>query len=475
MCHSTQPGWSPAGFPVHDNYYPLNGAHAAIANECATCHNGNYVNTPNTCAACHLTEYNSTTNPNHASAQFPTDCASCHAESTWTPASFDHDGQFFPIYSGTHQGEWSQCVDCHSNPANYAQVVCTTCHANPETDDQHASVGGYVFEDFACLACHPTGEAGGSFDHNNSGFPLTGAHLAAECLACHPGGNYQGTPTACSACHLADFNQSTNPNHVALGLPADCATCHSTEPGWSPATFAIHNNFYVLNGAHALIANDCAACHNGNYNATPNTCNGCHADDYAAATDPNHAANQLPTDCQTCHSETAWTPSTFDHATVYPFNGAHVAIANDCALCHLNGNYANTPNTCNGCHSDDYAAAADPNHAANQFPTDCETCHSEAAWVPATFDHDEFYPLTGGHLAVANDCVACHLGGNYSGTPNTCAGCHLPHFNSATNPNHVALNLPTDCEMCHTTSPDWQPATFPLHDNFYVLNGAHAN
>ena len=128
----------------------------------ATCHNGNYAQTPNTCAACHTDDYLATTNPNHVAAQFPNDCASCHSEQSWVPSNFNHDGQYFPIYSGSHNGQWTQCVDCHSNPSNYAQVVCITCHQNPETNDQHQTVGGYVPNNAACLACHPQGEATGS-------------------------------------------------------------------------------------------------------------------------------------------------------------------------------------------------------------------------------------------------------------------------------------------------------------------------
>lgn len=73
-----------------------------------------------------------------------------------------------------------------------------------------------------------------------------------------------------------DFDQSQNPKHKDLGLSTDCISCHTTTPGWSPARFDIHNNYYVLQDAHAQIANDCKACHNGNYNNTPNTCVGCH-------------------------------------------------------------------------------------------------------------------------------------------------------------------------------------------------------
>ncbi|MEZ4951394.1 MAG: hypothetical protein R2784_18700 [Saprospiraceae bacterium] len=70
-----------------------------------------------------------------------------------------------------------------------------------------------------------------------------------------------------------------------------------------PASFTNHNDFYVLNGAHAAIANDCASCHNGDYNNTPNTCIGCHQADYNATTNPNHQSSGFGTDCTTCHTE----------------------------------------------------------------------------------------------------------------------------------------------------------------------------
>jgi hypothetical protein len=470
MCHTTAPDWEPASFPIHDNYYALNGAHITIANDCAACHNGNYTNTPNTCAGCHTPDYNQTTDPNHIAAQFSTDCATCHSETAWEPANFDHDAQYFPIYSGAHEGEWDACVDCHTNPSNYAVVTCTTCHTNPETNNQHNGIGGYAYNSPACLACHPTGDADDAFDHNTTNFPLQGAHLTADCLDCHAAG-YAGTPTQCAACHTTDYNQTTNPNHAAAQFPTDCATCHS-ESGWIPSTFD-HNAIYPFTGAHIQIADDCNACHNGNYTNTPNTCAGCHTTDYNQSVNPNHVALGIPTNCEMCHTTAPdWEPASFPiHNNYYALNGAHAAIANDCESCH-NGNYNNTPNTCAGCHTTDYNQTTNPNHAAAQFPTDCATCHGETAWIPSTFDHNVIYPFTGAHIQIADDCNACH-NGNYTNTPNTCAGCHTTDFNQTTNPNHVALGIPTNCEMCHTTAPDWEPATFPIHDNYYALNGAH--
>ncbi|HAD12683.1 MAG TPA: hypothetical protein DCF33_09625, partial [Saprospirales bacterium] len=80
--------------------------------------------------------------------------------------------------------------------------------------------------------------------------------------------------------------------------------------------------------------------------------------DYNNATDPNHQVLQFPTDCAICHNETAWDPSIFNHNAVYPLNGAHAVIANDCNACHQ-GDYVNTPNTCAGCHTPDYNNATD--------------------------------------------------------------------------------------------------------------------
>jgi hypothetical protein len=185
-------------------------------------------------------------------------------------------------------------VDCHTNPGNFAEYTCITCHANPETNEQHAGVSGYAYNSSACLACHPTGDGQSGFNHNSTMFPLTGAHTTVDCQMCHANG-YEGTPTECVACHQQQFNQSVNPNHNSLGLSSDCVSCHTTEPGWSPAKFDIHNQYYPLNGAHAGIASQCITCHNGDYNNTPNTCSGCHIADYNQTTNPSHTAAQFST------------------------------------------------------------------------------------------------------------------------------------------------------------------------------------
>jgi hypothetical protein len=418
--------WSGTGF--NHAFFPLTGGHAL--NDCKQCHTGDdYSNISSACMSCHMDDYNASTNPNHFSADISTECMECHTTSPgWKPAEFQqHDGQYFPIYAGSHSGTWISCADCHANPGNYAVYSCIDCHDHnqPEMNDSHEGVGGYQYESIACFECHPTGEEEGSFNHNLSNFPLTGAHLSTDCAECHLNG-YAGTPTVCFECHMPAFNLSTNPNHLELGLSNDCSLCHSTAPEWKPATFDNHSEYYMLTGAHASIANNCFDCHKGNYINTPNQCFSCHETAYQQSVNPNHVAIGIGTDCETCHTTNPdWTPALFPtHDQYYPLNGAHASIANDCLTCHQN-NYTNTPNTCYGCHSEDYNQTTNPNHLAAQFPIECEACHNEIAWVPATFDHDEqYFPIySGSHEGEWNLCSDCHTNpGNYAVFD--CLSCH---------------------------------------------------
>ncbi|MGE4541871.1 MAG: hypothetical protein AB7D35_11470 [Bacteroidales bacterium] len=425
-CHDEQPGWQPASFPLHNDYYALAGAHNVIANDCVFCHDGDYNNTPNTCYACHTEEYVQSQNPPHQSLQFSTECFECHDENAWTPSTFDHDGQFFPIYTGEHQGEWESCASCHTQPSNYALFSCIDCHDHnqPDMEEEHQGVPGYVYESEACFACHPTGNGDGGFNHNLTEFPLTGAHNTLLCAECHADG-YVDTPMECFACHETAYNQSVNPSHEALALSTDCASCHTTEPDWQPATFAVHNDYYELSGAHAVVADACALCHQGDYLSTPNSCLECHQADYNQTINPNHEQLNIGTACDDCHTtEPEWQPATFPiHNDFYVLNGAHAAIANDCMLCH-DGDYISTENTCYACHTDDYNQTTDPPHQSAQFPTDCQSCHTEISWEPSTFNHDALYfPI---------------YSGEHQGEWNTCTDCH-------TNPTNYAIFSCTDC------------------------------
>lgn len=466
-CHNmTSNTWSGAG--INHNFFPLEGGHAIA--ECKTCHtSGSYSKIPSQCISCHQADYSSAQSPNHTSLNLSTNCKDCHSLTPgWKPADFANHDAVFPIYSGKHKGEWNSCADCHTNPANYGQFSCVACHEHnnkSDVDKDHSGVAGYSYTSTSCYACHPTGSKAGSFDHNKSGFPLTGAHVTTACTDCHTTG-YAGTSNVCASCHTNNYNQTTNPKHMANNISNDCAECHTTNPGWKPATFPTHNQYYVIEGAHVPIANDCAKCHNGNYTNSPNTCFGCHAANYNQTTKPNHTTSKFPTACETCHSQNSWVPSTFNHASVYPLTGLHATVA--CDQCHTTG-YVNTPNTCAACHTNDYNQTTKPNHSTSQIPKTCETCHTTAGWVPSTFNHTAVYPLVGSHTSVA--CIDCHTTG-YVNTPNTCAACHTNDYNQTTNPNHTAALFPKTCETCHTPTA-WVPSSFN-HATIYPLTGAHS-
>lgn len=440
-CHTINSWDEIINFNHNITQFELTGAHINI--DCSLCHEQGYNGTPVECFACHEENYNNTSNPNHLLAGFPTTCEDCHETSDWIPSTFDHDQQFFPIYSGTHAGEWDLCSDCHEIPNDFSVFTCISCHEHnqQDMDDKHAGIQGYVYASQECFACHPTGEKGTAFNHAISNFPLTGAHITLDCGQCHSSG-YSGTPLECFACHEVDYNSSTNPDHLQLGISTDCESCHTTEPNWEPALFPQHNQIFELVGAHLQISNDCSTCHNGDYINTPVICVGCHESAYNNASNPDHLAAGISTDCEQCHNTIAWIPSTFDHITTgFELIGAHSII--ECSDCH-EGTTGGLNSNCLTCHEDEYNATVDPPHLLLGFSDDCLECHNMNGWLPANFDHN-FYPLSGDHITL--NCNECHAEPNYQPQ---CLSCHLQDFQEEHQPGD-----PTDCWSCHNTF-DWR-------------------
>jgi hypothetical protein len=473
-CHTTNPGWRPSTFN-HNTYFPLEGAHSIIKNNCSLCHKGgNVKNASSECNSCHNAAYQGAKNPNHSAMGLSTNCAECHtANPGWTPSIFDHN-KYFSL-TGGHAIIAKDCNKCHTG-SNYKNppTDCNSCHNTAYKNaisPNHVSLGIST----NCSSCHTTspGWKPSTFNHN-SFFPLTGAHatIGSNCVQCHTSG-VSNTPNDCNACHNSAYKNAQNPNHGVLGISTDCASCHTTNPGWRPSTFN-HNNYYVLTGAHAAVANNCTQCHAKGVGNTSTDCNSCHNGAFQSAKNPNHASSGFSTDCESCHSTNpGWRPSTFNHNNIYPLTGAHASVATNCTMCHAGGRFKNTPTDCNSCHNGAYQGAKNPNHAASGFSTDCASCHTtNPGWRPSTFNHNNFYPLTGAHANVASSCTSCHANGNYNNTPTDCNSCHSSAFNGASNPNHVSSGFSRDCASCHTTNPGWRPSTFN-HNNYYPIVGAH--
>jgi len=269
-CHVPS-GWKNVTFDHNSTAFKLNGRHQNVS--CTVCHaNGVFKGTPMNCYACHA-------NKDAHGGQFGTDCGACHSTNGWGGATFNHNNTDFPL-TGRHNN--LSCASCHAKgvyrgtPKN-----CYACHA---ARDAH---GGQFGTD--CGACHTTsGWGGATFNHNNTGFPLTGRHNNLSCASCHANGVYQGTPANCYACH------ANNDNHGGR-FGTDCGACHTTN-GWGNASFDHGITSFPLVGKHRGVS--CESCHrNGVYQGLSTSCNTCHEDKHNG---------ENGTDCAACHTPRGW-------------------------------------------------------------------------------------------------------------------------------------------------------------------------
>ena len=358
--------------------FPLLGRHATL--NCQDCHAGltrqQYKGTPIACYGCHRTDYQKTSNPDHAAAGFSTECGVCHKANAFQwGTGFDHSLTKFPL-SGVHRS--TPCASCHKTPSfKNTPIECYACH---QSDYQSTTDPNHTIAQFpaSCQTCHtPTAWRPSVFSHDKTSFPLTGAHRAVLCKDCHVNNRYSGLLTNCVDCHRTNFTQATNPNHVTAGLPQACAQCHTTI-AWIPASFDHSATRFSLTGKHT--STQCQACHvNSNYQLIYTDCYQCHQSDFARPTNPNHVIPSFSHQCQTCHTTTAWTPSTFNHDTQYfkIYSGRHRGRWTQCTQCHANpGSYKDF--TCISCH--EHAQSDTDGHHRNvngyvYSATSCYNCH----------------------------------------------------------------------------------------------------
>jgi hypothetical protein len=385
----------------------------------------------------------------HGNIKVP--CEMCHTATSWTtmrvPSGFDHGSTAFPL-AGQHAAV--PCRDCHGS-LKFAPTSrqCARCH-----NDIHRGELGLL-----CERCH-TPESWLIPDmvqrHSQTRFPLHGAHRVAACVDCHPNQEkqqYVGVPSECYGCHRQDFEATLSPAHAPAGFGTDCAVCHRIEAISWAGSFNHSATAFPLTGAHLAVP--CVQCHPGNnFKGAPKDCYQCHQQDYAGAQNPPHATSGFPTTCASCHSTTAWQPATFDHnATGFPLTGDHRNVP--CSGCHKNGQYAGTPTSCASCHQGDFAATTNPPHAASGFPTTCESCHSTAAWVPSTFKHDTYFPISAGSNHAPgrwNACADCHPSvGNFKVF--ACINCHA-HIQTTMDPKHSGVrNYQYNSQACYSCHP----------------------
>ncbi len=233
-----------------------------------------------------------------------------------------------------HQDLNSKCVSCHEPFWGVDNKKCISCHALADIGRDslvadslqqnilfHASLEGQ-----ACISCHT--------DHKGK--------IPREAIS-----NFKHTMLSltvisnCAACHAAPGDDL----HVLLD--ANCNKCHTTD-GWE-STIAFDHTFIQPDKAE--------------------NCNACHA----APSDQLHKTI-AESKCGTCHTNSAWKPSTFDHSTYFILDRHHNV---ECGTCHTNNDF--TKYTCYGCHEHTSSKMISEHREEGILNvTDCASCHKSA-------------------------------------------------------------------------------------------------
>ncbi len=243
---------------------------------------------------------------------------------------------------------------------------------------------------------------------------------------------------------------------------SECSSCHTEHEGRAadmvgldPETFDHEFTDFALTGTHTAVA--CDGCHEPDkkFRAAKSECVDCHEDD------DNHGG-QLEKGCESCHQETRWQDTKFDHEkdTEFALTGAH--LDNECGLCHVNKRYKDMPVDCYSCHR------VDDIHKGENGET-CKTCHKTTAWDDSTFDHarEKDFALEGKHKEIS--CESCHVSSKYDDPlEKECIACHR------SDDDHQGLHG-QECNNCHEPV-DWAKSFFD-HDKDlkFPLLGRHAD
>lgn len=470
----------------------LSTAHANLegVSNCTKCHDvGNKV-TREKCLACHNDiKQNIATNKGfHASAEVKGKaCIVCHNEHhgkkfqiiRFDKKSFDHRKSGFEL-KGAHAKQ--ECKACHkpafikdarlkTKSTTYLGLnqQCLTCH-----EDYHQGKMSSK-----CTDCHgfESFKKATGFDHSKTHFPLLGKHKNVDCIKCHKTEIINGKPAQkfsglkfdnCTACHK-DVHENK--------FGQDCKKCHSEESFHvikGMKSFDHDKTNFKLLGMHKSV--ECKECHKTSLTAPlkHDRCSDCHTDYHKK----EFAKNGISPDCNTCHTNSGFAPSTFSvekhNLLKFKLEGAHLATA--CFACHKkekDWTFRNMGTKCIDCHKNEHKGFIDPKFFPNE---DCTVCHNVTDWHKVKFDHNKTkFKLEGAHKQQS--CAACHYRKDengrriqvFGGLSQACANCHKD-----SHVNQFANNGFTDCSRCHGVD-DWNKSKFDHKTSRFIIDGQHAN
>lgn len=474
---------------------------------CTKCHESGQQLNPQKCLQCHtiLKQRIDNNKGLHANSDYR-QCENCHVEHQgrdydliyWQDGrdAFDHSKTGYTL-KGKHSK--LKCEDCHK-AANIREIelfkknekdpqrtflglqqACLSCH-----HDEHR---GQLEKD--CLTCHnmDSWKPAPKFNHNKTGYPLTGRHKNVKCAQCHKTVTdnkfsdddsfirfAQVKHNLCTDCHQDVHNNKFGPT---------CTQCHNTS-GWqnyNEKSFNHNKTRYPLKGKHAAL--QCESCHKPGQPlriARFQNCMDCHSDFHQG----QFARRSQKGACEECHTVNGFSPSLFsitDHQkTDFQLQGSHLAVP--CFACHKTITsrasrvktiqFQFTAHQCINCHQDVHKGQTTRFVSKQKSSEDqCAYCHNVESWRNVSFDHSKTgFILEGRHLTTA--CSSCHWQENsadwtFKSVAKECSSCHQDvhggQFRTADNR--------VDCARCHT-SVDWLAEKFDHEkDAGFSLKGGH--
>lgn len=380
QCH-TPNSWTPAvRFSHEKTAYPLTGKHLVVS--CSKCHSSQESNPEETsliqkknsshvytlykgiafsnCFPCHKDSHE---------GKFGGDCSRCHNTADFRQVSlakFDHGKTHYPL-EGRHLQV--RCEKCHpsgrmTDPVSHER--CLSCH-----HDEHQGQFASRPDRGDCASCHEVaGFKPARYDleqHENSRFPLKGAHLAVACNRCHERKQGEGKlniqkfqfdDRSCRICHRDVHKGQADKWMQQTG----CDFCHTTD-SWHQSTFNHDSTTFPLVGKHQKVT--CGKCHQKDQAGTVDEvvqlritgteCTPCHQDKHRGQFDKEKSA-----DCKHCHTAEGWTVLNFNHDldSRFKLEGAHAKVP--CRDCHKpllqsDGStvilYRSLPMDCTSCHA----------------------------------------------------------------------------------------------------------------------------
>lgn len=207
--------------------------------------------------------------------------------------------------------------------------------------------------------------------------------------------------------------------------------------------------------AHAELETDCFACHTVFVGSPATKCIACHkVEEIGIKTtkgmpikkeekNVNFHQKLIEQDCVTCHS---------DHKGVKAFRPIGL-FSHDLLEPSLQ-------KQCNSCHD----KPLDDLHS--QIDATCGQCHGQDNWIPATFDHDQYFRFDEDH---ETECTTCHIKNDYK--KYTCYGCH-EHSESNIREEHTEEGIRDyeNCTDCHRSGDEDEAKRIWRSTNFGVKN-----